>query len=139
MSEEVRALIERYNDAWNRRDVDAIMALHAPDMTFENHTGREHAQGEGVRAELTRIFDVWPDLVFTTRRQEIRDGLVVQEWTAAATHTQVIRGRAGSAEPTSRRIEWRGIDVLTFEGGLVKRKDFYKDSLAVLRQLGLAG
>ena len=131
-------VVARYNDAWDSRDVDAIMALHAPDMTFENHTGRECARGEAVRAELVRIFEVWPDLVFTTRRQEIRDGLVVQEWTATATHAKTVRSRSRVAEPTGRRVEWKGIDVLTFEHGLVKRKDFYMDTLSVLRQVGLA-
>jgi hypothetical protein len=34
----VERLIERYNEAWNRHDVDAIVSMHAPDMVFENHT-----------------------------------------------------------------------------------------------------
>jgi len=31
---EVERTIERYNDAWNAHDVDAIVALHAPGMVF---------------------------------------------------------------------------------------------------------
>jgi hypothetical protein len=38
---------------------------------------------------------------------------------------------------TSRRIEWRGVDVIPFENGLVKRKDVYSDSVSILRQIGL--
>jgi ketosteroid isomerase-like protein len=38
--EAVEATIARYNDAWNAHDVDAIVALHAPDMVFENHTAQ---------------------------------------------------------------------------------------------------
>ena len=30
-------------------------------------------------------------------------------------------------EPTGKRIEWRGVDVIPFENGLVKRKDVYSD------------
>jgi hypothetical protein len=41
------------------------------------------------------------------------------------------------AEPTGRRVEWDGMDVIPFEGGLVKRKDVYSDSVSILRQLGL--
>jgi hypothetical protein len=41
---DVAAFIERYDRAWNEQDVDAIMAMHTPDMVFENHT-------RGVRAE----------------------------------------------------------------------------------------
>ena len=40
--------IDRYNDAWNAHDLDAIVALHAPDMVFENHTAGEVAEGEAV-------------------------------------------------------------------------------------------
>ena len=44
--------IERYNEAWNDHDVEAIMAMHAPDMVFHNHTAGESAQGEDVRGHL---------------------------------------------------------------------------------------
>jgi hypothetical protein len=41
------------------------------------------------------------------------------------------------AAPTGKVIEWKGIDVIPFEDGLVKRKDVYSDSVSILRQLGL--
>ena len=41
------------------------------------------------------------------------------------------------AAPTGKRVEWKGIDVIPFEGGKVKRKDVYSDSVSILRQLGL--
>ena len=47
--------IERYNDAWNAHDVDAIMAMHAPDMVFHNHTAGEEANGEEVRDHIAAI------------------------------------------------------------------------------------
>ena len=42
--------IERYNDAWNAHDVEAIVALHAPGMVFENHTAGDRVEGDAVRA-----------------------------------------------------------------------------------------
>jgi steroid delta-isomerase-like uncharacterized protein len=129
--------IDRYNDAWNAHDLGAIMAMHAPDMVFENHTAGESATGEDVRAHIGSIFDTWPDIEFATRRLYVRDGLVVQEWTAAATHAKTMRRGDLVAEPTGRRVEWDGLDVIPFEDGLVKRKDVYSDSVSILRQLGL--
>jgi ketosteroid isomerase-like protein len=41
MTHELQAVIARYNDAWNRHDVDAILALHTEDSVFENHTRAE--------------------------------------------------------------------------------------------------
>jgi steroid delta-isomerase-like uncharacterized protein len=129
--------IERYNEAWNAHDVDAIMSMHAPDMVFENHTAGEAAQGEEARAHIASIFDTWPDIEFSTRRLYVRDGLVVQEWTATATHTKTMRRGDISVEPSGKKVEWNGMDVIPFENGLVKRKDVYSDSVSILRQVGL--
>jgi steroid delta-isomerase-like uncharacterized protein len=129
--------IARYNDAWNAHDLDAICAMHAPDMVFHNHTAGESATGGAVREHIAAIFATWPDIAFTTRRLYARDGLVVQEWTATATHAQTMRRGELSAEPTGRAVTWDGLDVIPFEGGLIKRKDVYSDSVSILRQVGL--
>jgi steroid delta-isomerase-like uncharacterized protein len=131
------ATIGRYNDAWNAQDLDAIMAMHAPDMVFANHTAGESATGEGVRPHIASIFATWPGLKFETRRLYVREGLVVQEWTATATHSNVMRRGDLEAAPTGKTISWDGIDSIPFEHGLVKRKDVYSDSVSILRQVGL--
>jgi ketosteroid isomerase-like protein len=110
---DLEAVIERYNEAWNAQDIDAIVAFHAPGMVFENHTAGERAEGPAVRRHIGEIFANWPDLRFRGRRLYARDGLVVSEWTATATHTD------------GRRLEWDGIDVFPFENGLILRKDVY--------------
>jgi steroid delta-isomerase-like uncharacterized protein len=130
-------MIARYNEAWNAQDLDAIIAMHAPDMVFENHTAGETAEGEAVREHIGAIFETWPDITFSTRRLYVRDGLVVQEWTAEATHANEMRRGDLVAEPTGKKITWDGLDVIPFENGLVKRKDVYSDSVSILRQLGL--
>jgi steroid delta-isomerase-like uncharacterized protein len=129
--------IARYNEAWNDHDLDAIMAMHAPDMVFENHTAGESAEGDEVRDHIGAIFESWPDIRFEGRRVYARDGVVTQEWTATATHTNTMRRGDLIAEPTGKKIEWRGVDVIPFEDGLVKRKDVYSDSVSILRQVGL--
>ena len=108
--------IERYNDAWNAHDVDAIVGFHAPGMVFENHTAGERVEGDAVGPHIAEIFRNWPDLAFRGRRLYVRDGLVVSEWTASATASD------------GRRLEWDGIDVFPFEGGLILRKDVYSSS-----------
>ena len=133
----LRAAIDRYNEAWNLHDLDAIVAMHAPDMVFENHTAGESATGPEVRDHIGAIFATWPDIAFATRRLYVREGLVVQEWTASATHTQTMRRGDLRAEPSGNRVEWDGLDAIPFEGGLVKRKDVWSDSVSILRQVGL--
>ena len=129
--------IAAYNQAWNAHDLQRIRSLHAPDMVFENHTAGERAEGDEALAHIASIFDSWPDIAFRTRRLYVRDDLVVQEWTATATHVKPLRRGEIVAEPSGRRIEWDGMDIIPFEDGKVKRKDVYSDSVAILRQVGL--
>ena len=130
-------MIGRYNDAWNAHDVEAILALHAPGMVFENHTAGELAEGDAVGPHIAAIFAGWPDLRFDARRLYVRDGLVVQEWTAHATHTKQLSRGDIVAEPSGNVLTWVGMDVIPCEGGLVARKDVYSDSIGILRQVGL--
>jgi len=130
-------LIARYNEAWNAQDVDAIVAMHAPDMVFENHTAGERVEGALVREHIAGIFAAWPDMRFESRRLYTRDGLVVQEWTASATHAQPMRRGEIEVPASGEAISWNGVDVIPVEGGLIKRKDVYSDSVSILRQIGL--
>jgi uncharacterized protein (TIGR02246 family) len=108
----VRELIERYNDAWNAHDVDAIASMHHPDIVFHNHTADERAEGAAaVREHIAVIFRNNPDLAFATRSLRCGDGFAVCEWTARA------HGK-----------EWDGVDVFPLEDGLVRRKDVYSAS-----------
>jgi steroid delta-isomerase-like uncharacterized protein len=135
--ETLREAIDRYNAAWNDHDLDAVMALHAPDMVFENHTAGESAAGEEARGHIGAIFETWPDITFETRRLYVKPGLIVQEWTASATHVNRMTRGDLVAEPTGNIVRWDGLDVIPFEDGLVKRKDVYSDSVSILRQVGL--
>jgi steroid delta-isomerase-like uncharacterized protein len=121
----LRELIDRYNDAWNRQDVDAIVAMHTPDMVFHNHTAGERIEGDAVRGHIAGIFANWPGMRFSSRALYVRDGLVVQEWTATGTHAE-----------SGRSATWDGMDILPTRDGRFARKDVYSDSVSVMRQLG---
>jgi len=135
--EQLRETIAAYNDAWNAHDVGRIASMHAPDMVFENHTAGERAEGDQALEHIASIFESWPDIAFETRRLYVREDLVVQEWTATATHVNPLRRGDVVAEPSGKRIQWEGMDVIPFEDGKVKRKDVYSDSVSILRQVGL--
>ncbi|HEY5058279.1 MAG TPA: nuclear transport factor 2 family protein [Gaiellaceae bacterium] len=114
--DDVSALIDRYNDAWNRQDVDAIAGMHHADIVFHNHTADEHAEGaDAVREHIAGIFRNNPDLRFCGRSFHTGDDFAVSEWTANVTKD-------------GRRLEWDGVDVFPLRDGLIARKDVYSTS-----------
>jgi len=135
---ELQDFIDRYNAAWNGHDVEAIVSMHTDDSVFENHvTGDVNVGREQIARAIQGIFSVFPDLHFETRRAYIREDLVVQEWTASGTHEGTMTRSGIEVEPTGRRVEYKGMDVIPIRDGLVARKDVYSDSVTLLRQLGL--
>jgi steroid delta-isomerase-like uncharacterized protein len=112
----VLKLIERYNDAWNRQDLDTIASLHHPEIVFENHTAGERAEGaEAVREHIAAIFRNNPDMRFRTRSLHAADDFAVCEWTLNVTKD-------------GRRLEWDGVDVFAVRDGLIARKEVYSAS-----------
>jgi steroid delta-isomerase-like uncharacterized protein len=135
---ELQEFIDRYNDAWNAHDVEAIVAMHTEDSVFENHvTGDVNIGRDEIGRAIEGIFRVFPDLSFEGRRQYIRKDLVVQEWTARGTHEGTMTRAGVEVPPTGRRVEYKGMDVIPIRDGLVARKDVYSDSITLLRQIGL--
>ena len=119
MSGSTRELIDAYNEAWNRQDLDALAAFHAPEIVFENHTAGERVEGAGaVRDHIGGIFERWPTLRFSGRRFYEAADFAVSEWTATAT------------APDGTRIEWDGVDVFPLRDGKILRKDVYSSSHA---------
>jgi taurine dehydrogenase small subunit len=115
---DLSTIIDAYNDAWNRQDLDAIHSAHADDVVFENHTAGERAEGaDAVRDHIGRIFANWPDLQFRGRG-ELRagDDFVVSEWTATATTKD------------GEHLEWDGVDVFPFRDGKIARKDVWSNA-----------
>jgi uncharacterized protein (TIGR02246 family) len=116
-AEAVRALIARYDQAWNDQDLDAIHAMHAADVVFHNHTAGEAAEGaDAVRSHIAAIFGNWPDLRFSGRRLYVRADFCASEWTASATTAD------------GRRLEWDGVDLFPIVDGKIARKDVYSTS-----------
>jgi ketosteroid isomerase-like protein len=110
---DVSELIARYNDAWNRQDLDAISALHHEGIVFENHTAGERAEGAAaVREHIGRIFENNPTMRFRTRSLRAGDDFAVCEWTL-------------TVEREGRTLEWEGVDVFPIVDGLIARKDVY--------------
>jgi steroid delta-isomerase-like uncharacterized protein len=112
-------LLDRFADAWNRHDLDALMAMMTDDCVFDASAG-PHVEGEraegaqAVRAAFAAVFDAFPDAHWANARHFVAGSRGVSEWTFNGTR------RDGT------RVEVNGCDVFTFRDGKIAVKNSYR-------------
>jgi len=104
--------------AFNRHDLDAIMAFFTEDAVFESPRGpdlwgRRFEGREAVRGGLATRFTTIPDVQYSDDDHFVAGDRGASEWTLTGTTT------------SGERIEVRGCDLWSFRDGLVSRKDSY--------------
>jgi steroid delta-isomerase-like uncharacterized protein len=112
-------LLERFADAWNRHDLDALMAMMTDDCVFDASAGSqaEGQRSEGqpaVRAAYAAVFDTFPDAHWAGARHFIAANRGVSEWTFTGTQRD------------GRRVEVAGCDLFTFRDGRIAIKNSYR-------------
>jgi ketosteroid isomerase-like protein len=111
------AAIERFNDAFNRHDLDGVMAAMTDDCVFENTypppDGRRHEGSEAVRAAWEEFFQSSPSALFETEELFARGDRAVVRWRYTWT----------AADGTPGHV--RGVDVMKVRDGKVSEKLAY--------------
>jgi len=110
--------VDRFNDAFNRHDVDAIMALMTDDCVFENTEpapdGQRYAGQAAVRQCWEELFAAAPGAVFTAEEQFVSGDRAVVRWTYRWSKDEP--GQPGHV---------RGVDILTVRDGKIAEKLSY--------------
>ena len=134
----IRMLAERYGEAWNRQDLDAIMDLHSNDSVFQAHAAdTPPAEGkQAVREAFAGYIALLPDINFAERALHVADDHWVLESTMSGTVAQPIEVEGESLGDQGARVEVGCVDVIEVRDGLVASKQTYIDSLAMQRQMG---
>ena len=112
------ATLEAILDAFNRHDLDGIMAFFAEDATLDTPRGPDpwgsrFAGKAAVREGLAARFAGIPDVHYAEDRHWVRGERGVSEWLLTGVTT------------AGQRIAVRGCDLWEFRDGLVVRKDSY--------------
>ena len=126
--------VEGVHPSWNRGDVEGVLAYYDDDITWKNVALEEVYEGKAaVREFITRLLTALPDLTFTGRYKIARGDNVSEQWTIRGTHLGTFMG----IPATGRAIEIFGMSMLTLRDGKFLRDEFYFDTGAVMRQMGL--
>jgi uncharacterized protein (TIGR03086 family) len=82
-ADDTLATIVRFNEAFGRQDVDAVMALMTDDVVFEDTSppdGGRHVGQDAVRAAWTALFTGNPDGRFTTEHAIVAGDRATYQW-----------------------------------------------------------
>lgn len=112
------ATIIAVTTAFDRHDLDGIMAHFAPDAVFDSPRGPDpwgrRFDGEAaVRAGFAARFEGIPDVRYGEDAHFVNGDRGASEWTLSGTTTD------------GERLNVRGCDLWTFRDGLIVRKDSF--------------
>jgi steroid delta-isomerase-like uncharacterized protein len=112
-------LLDRFAEAWNRHDLDALMSMMTDDCVFEASAGPEVGgqRSEGapaVRAAFAAVFDAFPDAHWGNARHFVAGNRAVSEWTFTGTNKD------------GKYVEVNGCDLLTLRNGRIAIKNSYR-------------
>ena len=118
-------LLERFAEAWNRHDLDALMSMMTDDGVFEASAGSEvdgeRSEGkQAVRAAYAAVFETFPDAHWANARHFVAGNRGVSEWTFTGTRKD------------GKRVEVTGCDLLTFRDGKIAIKNSYRKNRPAL-------
>jgi steroid delta-isomerase-like uncharacterized protein len=119
---------------WNAGDIEGIVAFYDDEIVWTNVALDEVYRGKSeVRGFLTRLFTAIPDLEFTVQFKIARGDNVSEQWRVRGTHLGTFMG----IPATGRPVEIRALSMVTMREGKFLRDEFYWDTGAVMRQMGL--
>ena len=112
-------LLDRFADAWNRHDLDALMSMMTDDCVFEASAGPQvdgqRSEGkQAVRAAFAAVFEAFHDAHWAGARHFIAGNRGVSEWTFTGTRKD------------GKRVEVNGCDLFTFRDGKIAIKNSYR-------------
>jgi ketosteroid isomerase-like protein len=124
-------VVRRSNDAFNRRDVEGVIALSDPEIEVEDIPALPDARSfrghEGLRELLTINWEPWEAVVVEAERLiEVDDETVLMltrnRWTVRESGVEIVQERAS---------------IFTVHGGKITKARFYANQSDALRAAGI--
>ena len=125
-------LVERFAEAFNRRDVDGLLSLFTEDGTYRDLFYGPHSGQPALRRMFERMFREGRDYRWHM------DAIVMDARRAAAEWTFGYTATAAVPRSEGRRVRMAGMSIFDLEDGKIHAYREYSDAGTALLQLGFA-
>ena len=131
---EPKQLLQKWIDAFQRWDTDAVVACYADDaVNFQIAAGEPAVGIEQIRLDTAEFFQGFPD-AWSRVDNLMSDGdWAAWEWLGGGTFTGEFYGN----QPTGKTFEIRGCGFFNFRDGKIVYQRGYWDKLSWFKQIGL--
>ncbi|MCY4230732.1 MAG: nuclear transport factor 2 family protein [Alphaproteobacteria bacterium] len=126
--DELKDITFRFTAAFNRDDLDGVMAWFADDAVYDEFNGVRHEGKEAIRAAFEPMFaGKFGKIRFEEEDLFLdpEDGKAMMSWSCVTTTPE-------------RRSSWRGLDLLHVAGGKIVAKHTYAKAARPLFEAGTA-
>lgn len=131
----VADMLEQLNRLWNNGEVSVAREILASDFV-RHEPGAEPIEGPQALAEdVLNLRRRFPDLIITFEENVFDGETMVTQWRFRGTDLGKLVG--SESEPTGKKIDYKGVDVLHIKGGKIVKDFAYFDQVTILQQLGV--
>lgn len=124
-------IVERFSEAFNRRDIEGIVACFTEDATYGDLFYGEWVGHEGLRKLFGRMLEESAEVRWTLDNVVSTPALEMTEWTFRLVVSDAVPRSAG------RTVSLRGVSVFELRDGLCCAYREYFDRGVAYVQLGL--
>lgn len=120
--------------AYNSHDLDSLMSCYDDHAVNVQHPlGREVHGRAAIRSIYERTFACFPNIALRLEALITDNAKAVIQWEFSGT----MLGEFAGYQPTGRRFQLRGCEILRFSDGKVVEQSGYWDRASMFDQLGL--
>jgi steroid delta-isomerase-like uncharacterized protein len=126
------SIVREFERAFNRQDVEGLVACFTPDGSYHDTFFGAHAGADQLRAMFARMFREGREYAWTMETVVETEERAAAEWSFAYVVTEAILRSAG------RPVRFRGMSIFEKRGGRIAAYRESFDLGAALLQLGFS-
>ena len=132
-TEENKAIVRKWYEYWNSGNLDALWALHSPDIVDHNPFPGQAPGLEGMKQSLGVFRSAFPDLKITITQLVAEGDKVADHGMARGTNTGAMMG----IPATGKAVEITASNIWRIANGKITDIWHVEDLLSMMQQIGV--
>jgi predicted ester cyclase len=130
-STELKPIVDKLEDAWNGRNIEALDAIFAPGFVRIVNNQPEANGVEGYKKAIEDFRMAYPDLKLTLDNTLYAENGAATRWVLTGTNTGL-----GQMPPTGKSVNSWGLSIVHIVNGKVTKEIVAYDNQGLMEQLG---